>query len=177
MPAKIQPYLESARLILRPYGIGDSKDIQLLAGDFRVAKETMNIPHPYEDGMAEKWISSLKGKWEKRERVEYAIVTKKRFEYIGGMSFVEVNGDEAEIGYWLGFPYWNKGYCSEAGNLLVDFGFSEMSLSKITARHLSTNPRSGKVLEKLGLVRKESGYRNDRNGSNVKFEFYETSSN
>jgi ribosomal-protein-alanine N-acetyltransferase len=145
-----------------------------LAGDNRIAKETLNIRHPYEDGMAEKWISSLDSQWEKRERAEFAIVLKEESKYIGSMSFVSINGDKAEIGYWIGFPYWNNGYCTEAGKVLVEFGLTKMCLSKITARHLSTNPKSGKVLENLGLIWKESEYRNDRNGKSVQFEFYET---
>ena len=159
---------------MRPYVLGDAQDIQLLAGDIRIAKETMNIRHPYENGMAEKWISSLDSQWEKRERAEFAIVLREESNYIGSISFVSINGDEAEIGYWIGFPYWNNGYCTEAGKLLVEFGLTEMCLGKITARHLSTNPKSGKVLENLGLIWKESEYRNNRNGKSVQFEFYET---
>ena len=174
MQSTIQPCLESERLRLRPYKLTDSKDVSLLAGDIRVAKETMNIPHPYKEGTAEKWISSLDAKWNNRERVEFAITIKESSQYIGGISFVEIIGDEAEIGYWIGVPFWNKGYCTEAGKMLIDYGFSTMGLSKITARHLSTNPRSGKVLEKLGLVWKKSEYQNDRDGNHVKFEFYET---
>ena len=169
-----QPELESERLRLRPYVLGDANAIQLLAGDIRIAKETMNICHPYEDGMAEKWILLLNDKWSKAERAEFAIVLKETSEYLGSMSFISVHGDEAEIGYRIGFPYWNNGYCTEAGRLLVAFGFTVMGLSKITARHLSSNPKSGKVLEKLGLVWKESKYRDDRTGNNVKLELYET---
>ena len=168
-----QPCLESDRLKLRPFSLSDSKDIQLLAGDFRVAKETMNIPHPYKDGVAEAWISSLEEKWKAGESVEYAITLKEHAQFIGVVSFVEVNGDEAEIGYWLGVPYWKKGYGTEAGRRLIEYGVSVMSLRKITALHLSTNPNSGRVLKKLGLDWKESLYLNDRDGNNAKFEFYQ----
>ena len=136
----------------------------------------MNIPHPYELGLAEEWISSLDEKWRNRETVEFAIIVKDDSELIGGMSFVKIDGDEAEIGYWLGVPYWNNGYCTEAGKLLVDYGRNDLSLRKITARHLSTNPMSGKVLKKLGLIWIKSEYRNDRYGNKVKFECYETPS-
>jgi ribosomal-protein-alanine N-acetyltransferase len=176
MQIGVQPCIESDRLKLRPYTLDDSKKIQLLAGDIRIAKETMNIPHPYEHDMAVLWIASLEDQWRNGERVEFAIIVKETDEYVGGMSFVEVNGDVAEIGYWIGEPYWNNGYCAEAGARLVEFGFAEMSLGKITARHLSTNPRSGNVLRKLGLVWKECSYQKDRDGNNVKFEFYETPS-
>jgi len=168
--------LESERLILRPYVLADSRDVSLLAGDIRVARETMNIPHPYTEEMAKKWISSLITKWKNREKVEYAIMVKENSVYVGGVSFVEVHEPEAEIGYWIGVPYWNRGFCTEAGKLLLRYGKSEMFLSTISARCLSTNPKSGKVLEKLGLEWKASTYGDDRDGNNVKYEIYETPS-
>jgi len=134
----------------------------------------MNIPHPYGVGAAYKWISTLDEKWKNREKAEYAILLKENAQYIGGISFVEINGDEAEIGYWIGVPYWNNGFCTEAGKLLIEYGLSKMTLRKITAMHLSTNPNSGRVLKKLGLEWRKSGYQKDREGNEVKFEFYET---
>ena len=172
--SKSQPRLQSKRLTLRPYTLADAAEVQVLAGDNRIAKQTMSIRHPYEDGMAEKWISSLDEKWQKRERVEFAIILKENSTYIGSMSFVSVEGVEAEIGYWIGYPYWNNGYCTEAGKLLVKFGLTKMCLNKITARHLATNPASGKILENLGLIWSKSEYQKDRYGKSVKFEFFET---
>ena len=169
-----QTCLQTERLILRPYQLSDAGNICELAGDNRVARETMNIPHPYERDMAERWIASLEQQWKDRRRVEYAITRKRDSRYIGGMSYVEVNGDEAEMGYWIGVPFWKQGYCTEAGRPLLDYGFSEMAFRKVTARHLASNPGSGRVLQKLGLGWKESRYDLDRYGEQVKFEFYET---
>ena len=169
-----QPILQTERLILRPYQLSDAGNVCALAGDNRVARETMNIPHPYEPGMAERWIASLDQQWKDRKRVEYAIIRKSDSHYIGGIGFVEVKGDEAEIGYWIGVPFWKQGYCTEAGKPLLDYGFSELALRKVTAKHLASNPGSGRVLQKLGLEWKESDYDRDRYGKRVKFEFYET---
>ena len=174
--SKPQPCLKTDRLMLRPYQLSDAENVRELAGDILVARETMNIPHPYEQGMAERWIASLEQQWKERTRVEYAIIRKNDSSYLGGMSYVEVNGDEAEIGYWIGVPFWKQGYCTEAGKPLLDYGFSEMALRKVTARHLSSNPGSGRVLQKLGLGWKESRYDLDRYGERVKFDFYETTS-
>lgn len=174
MPVATQPILETERLILRPFKLEDAKDVQSLAGDERVAKETMNIPYPYNDGVAENWISSLEDKWKNKGSIEFAIVNKADHRFMGGMSFVDINNIEAEIGYWLGVPFWKIGYCTEAARALVAFGRREMFFEKMTGRHLSTNPNSGKVLRKIGLEWVRSEFRKDRYGNDAKFEFYET---
>jgi RimJ/RimL family protein N-acetyltransferase len=57
----------------------------------------------------------------------------------------------AEMGYWIGKPFWNHGYCTEAAKRLVRFGFEALQLNRILARHLSRNPASGRVMEKIGM--------------------------
>ena len=58
---------------------------------------------------------------------------------------------KAEIGYWLGKSFWNKGYVSEALQRILQFGFEELHLNKIYASHFPHNPASGKVLQKNGF--------------------------
>jgi hypothetical protein len=53
-----QPTLHTQQLILRPFMLADAQDIQHLAGAPEIAATTLNIPHPYEDGMAEAWIKA-----------------------------------------------------------------------------------------------------------------------
>ena len=65
MAINVQPTLETERLILRPFDLSDGPRIQLLAGDESIASTTLNIPHPYEDGMAEEWIRTHQDEFEK----------------------------------------------------------------------------------------------------------------
>lgn len=58
----------------------------------------------------------------------------------------------AEMGYWLGVPYWNRGYMTEAGRAMLAYGFGELELHRIHARHFTRNPASGRVLRKLGMT-------------------------
>ena len=56
-----------------------------------------------------------------------------------------------EIGYWVGLPYWNRGYATEASAALLDFGFDVLGLNRILARHITRNPASGRVMQKVGM--------------------------
>ena len=64
---KQRPTLHTQRLILRPFEIADARDVQRLAGDRAIADTTLNIPHPYEDGMAEQWIATHQPQFEAGE--------------------------------------------------------------------------------------------------------------
>ena len=56
------------------------------------------------------------------------------------------------MGYWMGVPYWNHGYCSEAARALVAHGFQQMGLHRIYAFHFVRNPASGRVMQKAGMT-------------------------
>jgi RimJ/RimL family protein N-acetyltransferase len=56
-----------------------------------------------------------------------------------------------ELGYWVGLPFWNCGYATEAAAALMEFGFDELDLNRIQARHMMRNPASGRVMQKLGM--------------------------
>ena len=59
----------------------------------------------------------------------------------------------AELGYWIGKPYWGNGYCTEAARAMVRFGFEELGLKRIHAIHFRRNPASGRVMSKIGMAR------------------------
>lgn len=149
-----QPTLETSRLLLRPFRQADAEDLQRLAGDRAVADTTLNIPHPYEDGMAEKWISNHRDWFERREQVVFAVTSKATGALIGAIGLqVSLEDDRAELGYWIGRPFWNQGFCTEAARALLAFGFQQLGLNRIHACHFARNPASGRVLAKLGMTR------------------------
>jgi RimJ/RimL family protein N-acetyltransferase len=57
----------------------------------------------------------------------------------------------AELGYWIGVPYWNHGYASEAARRVVNWGFQYLGLNRIYAQHFADNPASGRVMQKIGM--------------------------
>ena len=164
-----QPILETTRLILRPFKLSDAKQVQKLAGDKQIASPTQNIPHPYEDGMADTWINKHPETYNEGKGVAYAITLTETGELVGAISLMGmVKNHQAELGYWVGVPYWNNGYCTEAGEALLKFGFNKLGLNRVHACYLSRNPASGRVLEKLGMQ-----YEGTRQQHILKWDVYE----
>jgi len=150
---KKQSTLYSKRLMLRPFDLTDTKEVQRLAGDRAIADTTLEIPHPYEDGMAEQWISTHHEKFEEGRTVVFAIVLRKSKKLIGAIGLEIVQRFErAELGYWIGRPYLGNGYCTEAARAVLEYGFTTLNLNRIHAYHFKRNPASGKVLQKLDMM-------------------------
>ncbi len=168
-----QPCIKTDRLILRRFCKADSKDVQQLAGKREVSETTLNIPYPYKDGMATEWISTHSTNWTKRNAVAYAITDKISGKLIGTVSLTKIVGNHAELGYWIGLPFWGLGYCTEAASALVEFAFMNLRITKIIAEHLSSNPSSGRVMQKIGMNYIGSKKILDRNKKMVPLEIYE----
>lgn len=149
-----QPELTTAHLVLRPFSLADAPDVQRLAGDREIASTTLVIPHPYEDGMAEAWIGNHPESFTSGVAVNFAMTCKPDGALVGaiGLSINQAH-ERAELGYWVGKPYWGKGYCSEAAKCMLGYGFEVLSLNRIVARHLTRNPASGRVMQKVGMTR------------------------
>jgi [ribosomal protein S5]-alanine N-acetyltransferase len=146
------PTHETKRLLLRPFTLADAKDVQRLAGDRAIADTTLTIPHPYGDGMAEAWISTHQETYDQEKGMTFAITRKPDGVLLGAISLIDISkGHQAEIGYWVGKPYWSQGYCTEAASAVLRYGFSVLGLIRIHARYLTRNPASGRVMQKLGM--------------------------
>ncbi len=152
---KQRPTLHTERLLLRPFALADAKDVQHLAGDKAIADTTANIPHPYSNGMAEQWIATHQERFEAGELVNFAIVLQDSSVLIGAIGLMNISAhhERGEIGYWIGKLCWNTGYCSEAAQAVLTYGFSVLGLNRIHGRFLKRNPASGRVMEKIGMIR------------------------
>jgi RimJ/RimL family protein N-acetyltransferase len=148
-----QPTLMTPRLVLRPFTAADAAATQHMAGDSRIASTTLNVPHPYLDGMAEAWIATHPAAWAEGSRVTFAI-TSHEGELQGAISLhLHPEHSRGELGYWIGQPYWSQGLATEAAAAVLDFAFGTLQLNRVQASHLPRNPASGRVLEKLGMQR------------------------
>jgi RimJ/RimL family protein N-acetyltransferase len=119
----------------------------MLAGDIRVAQNTARIPHPYSQADAEAFIAQTNGA---DGDVAFAI-TLADDTLIGMAGFATLRGAHPEIGYWLGVPYWGRGYATEAARAVIDHAFSGCELELLEAGARVSNPASRRVLEKCGF--------------------------
>ena len=152
-----RPTLQTDRLLLRPFSLDDAASVQQLAGKKEIASTTLNIPHPYEDGMAEAWIETHAEAFEKGEAITFAIVLMKENVLIGAIGLaINSTHDRGELGYWIGKTHWNHGYATEAAHAVLEHGFIQRKLNRITARHLSRNTASGKVMRNIHMTHEAS---------------------
>jgi len=80
-------------------------------------------------------------------------VQKNSLQLIGAIGLtIDRELDKAELGYWVGKPFWGNGYATEAARLIVDYGFNQLHLNRICAKHFVRNPASGRVMQKIGMV-------------------------
>jgi len=147
------PQLNTRRLALRGLRLDDAARIQELAGDRAIAENTLLVPHPYKDGMAERWIREQKERYREGRDVAFAVVPRRAKRLIGVIGLgLAAQHSRAELGYWIGKPYWNRGYATEAAEAVLRYGFEALGLQRIWAAHFGRNPASGRVLEKLGMT-------------------------
>lgn len=150
------PTLTTQRLVLRPFTLADAPTVQTLCSVYEIAAKTLSMPHPYPDDMAAAWITTHAPDWENKTWITLALTLKKDStnpqEIMGAVSLkLCLAHQRAELAYWLGMPYWNVGYMTEAAHALVAYGFDELSLNRIEAGHYRTNPASGRVMQKIGM--------------------------
>lgn len=145
------PTLETGRLVLRAWSLGDAPVMQQLCNHEVVARYT-TLPHPYALADAEGFIASLGKKFADKKGLTLAITLRETGDVIG---CIGVRGDfatgVAELGYWISAEQWGKGYCTEAARAIVDYGFRALGLCRIHAAHYGKNSASGKVMKKVGL--------------------------
>lgn len=159
------PTLLTRRLRLRPFELADALEVQRLAGDPDIADTTLNIPHPYRPGMAEQWIMTHEPAYDAGEALTLAVAGRKTGELMGAIGLtISQRFNRAELGYWVGKPYWNRGFCTEAAYAILSHAFEVMRLHRVHASHLSRNPASGRVMQKLGMVHEGRARQHARKG-------------
>lgn len=164
--------IETARLLLRPFAVNDASEVQRLVGDRNVARFLAFVPHPYPDGLAEKWISTHAPLAESGTEYTFAISRKPESDLVGAISLTPRPGTFGAIGYWLGHEHWGHGFATEAVQCVEALAFDWLGLPQLSTVTRKNNPASQRVLEKAGFQR--TGFINLRARDEVEMQPYVT---
>ncbi len=126
---------------------GDLNDVARLANNYTIAQMTANLPFPYTLAHAVTWFDYVEAT--ENEHV-FAIIGNGKFMGVVGLVH-EPEHERAELGYWLGEPYWNKRVMTTAAGLAVGYAFTLLDIQKIYSRCFKPNAASARVLEKNGF--------------------------
>ncbi|MEM8811708.1 MAG: GNAT family N-acetyltransferase [Pseudomonadota bacterium] len=145
------PLLMTKRLLLAVPSPREAKGIAAIADNPRVAAMLATMPHPYSVDDALTWIARCRD--DREDGNGFAIYLRDRPDaVIGACGFGRSDGEETpELGYWLGEPYWGRGFATEAAQAVVDFAFETSCFDAIACACRVTNPASRRVIEKCGF--------------------------
>lgn len=151
--------LETRRLWLRWARLADAQAIVRLAGEKAVAEMTARIPHPYHPDDAERFIFQSRRSNADGQGLQLAITPVAKPNSLIGMVGISPSPEtgKPDLGYWLGSPYWGKGYATEAVRALIDAFFAYGEEDEVTACARVINPGSRRVLEKCGFAYQGAG--------------------
>lgn len=112
---------------------------------------TALIPHPYPDGAAEAWIAAQARNHAAGREFTYAITSVDEPILVGTIGLRPAPEERGNLGFWIGRPYWGRGYATAAARAVIALAFALLDMDTVTARHLVRNPASGRVMEKCGM--------------------------
>lgn len=144
--------LTGTRCIVRPWRGADAVPLAKYADNANIARHLRDrFPHPYTLRDAKAFIHSTASV---HPHVSFAIVVDGAA--AGGIAIspgTDVERFSAEIGYWLGEPFWGRGIAAEAVQLVSAYAFDTCGLLRLFALPFADNHRSTRVLEKAGYTR------------------------
>lgn len=152
MPGR-PPDLITRRFILRIPLPEDAPIIARLAGDPEISRNTLDAPFPYGEDTAGDWISGVLRRVVEGTDLIFIITGRTTGVPYGVIGLMDISREHsrAKVGYWIGRPYWNQGYATEAVCAVLDYGFRVLGLNRIYAFSLTRNVASGRVLDKCSI--------------------------
>ena len=142
--------IELGEWMIRSFRPDDAAAIAKYANNRKVWRNLRDrFPHPYSLQHAEVWIDLASSQ---SPETNFAIAS--ATEAIGGIGLElrrDVHRRSAEVGYWLGEPYWGRSIATRALSAFAEYAFAEFDLTRIDAHVYEWNPASARVLEKAGF--------------------------
>ena len=147
------PVLDTKRLRLRPLSMRDEKDMYRYASDPAVSRHVLWDAHESPRDTRSTLRSAIR-QYRSGSPGSFAIERRSDRRMIGTIGFMWINTEHrsAEVGYSLARDCWNQGYATEALAAVLRFGFDTLRLNRIEAQHETSNPASGRVMQKCGMT-------------------------
>jgi len=146
----VRPAIGTERLILRPPVAADVSAITEFANDQGVAGMLSSWPYPYAQADAEAWVGKV-ARADPRTRVDF-VIEHRQFGFMGVIGVGEAEPRRPVMGYWLGRPFWGRGYATEAVTAVLGWVKSDWRRNVVWAGHFADNAASGQVLCKAGFL-------------------------
>jgi len=163
----------AAEVILEHIAPRHAESVQRLALHPEIIANT-TLPEPYPENGAERWIEQLLPRRQAGKEYAFAVLEAKGT-LIGVTGLDDVSDERAELGYWIGKPYWNQGYATAAARKTVQFAFEELTIEHVFARPLQQNAPSRRSLEKLDFEQGPVKHEHPKWGEEDKVVRYELS--
>ena len=144
---------ETPRLLLRPWEEDDAESLYKYAKDHAVGPIAGWPPHTSVENSREIIRTILSAP------ETYAVVLKQTGEPVGSIGLIfgdtvhtaAISDSEAEIGYWIGVPFWGQGLIPEAVRKLLQHCFEDLGLQAVWCGYYDGNTQSYRVQEKCGF--------------------------
>lgn len=148
----MQDVIQTQRLILRPVELSDAESFATLANDRDIARMTGSFPFPFPRLSVDFKVMYLRAQKRRGIGNAYAITKGSEDKLMGVADLFRANlKDPWELGYWIGRPYWGRGYITESCAALIQELETQHGPQIVVAGVFTDNPASMRVLEKLGF--------------------------
>ncbi|WP_339913535.1 GNAT family N-acetyltransferase [uncultured Brevundimonas sp.] len=144
------PVIETRRLVLRAPGMSDLERLAALANDADIARMTLRMPHPYAVTDAEAFLHNVQVQDPRRSAT--FLIEHEDLGPVGVIGLFEDGDPMPETGYWIGRPFWGRGFATEALEGALVWASRQWKRRALVAGHFADNPASGRVLEKAGFL-------------------------
>ncbi len=157
-PPPFRP-LRTERLAIRPLRAEDAAELHRLVNDWDVAKSLARVPFPYPRDLADEWIASTHAQMAEGRAwhlaitgLEHAGTPEEKEVLVGCVGLtLDAEGQEAELGYWVGRRFWGHGVAPEAAGRIARWALANLGISRVVASALTENARSQGVLRRIGF--------------------------
>ncbi|TIV23908.1 MAG: GNAT family N-acetyltransferase, partial [Mesorhizobium sp.] len=160
--------LATERLVMRAPRENDLEQLVTLADNRHVAEMLARMPHPYGEAEGRTFLAMAASR---RAGIVYALTLRDSDTFVG-CAGLNTTDRGLELGYWIGEPYWKRGYATEAAHALVDLAFQRTAIQVLHASTRVINPASRRVIHKCGFQYAGQGMLNSIVAGQVPVERY-----